>query len=808
MSLLFDTLRFGARMLRKAPGSSVTVVLALSLGIGLSSLMFSLIRGALLPTLPFENGDRIVRIQRRGDTPVTAQDFELWSTRQRSFDGMGAVASAPVTLAIEGQGAETMSGASIDPTLLPLLSVAPALGRSFTTGDAVPGAPAVVLLGHSVWRDRLSADPGALGSTVRVNGREAEVIGIMPEGIGFPFSEEIWMPLRVDPLRDVLGRSSESAGTLAFLVGLLREGVSPRDAAAELTRLRADAAPATGGASEASARVQVIAYTNIFSGSGQRIGIATLMLGTALMVLLVACANVTNVLLARTAVRGREVAIRTAMGASRARIASQFLAEVTLLAGAGAAGGVLIALVGTRVISDLIAGVPGAPFWIDFRVDAPVLGFVLLIAVLAALAAGLLPALHASRGDAHGLMKDGARGASGLHMGRLMRRLVGVEMALSFVLLVGAGLFIRSAANYDRVDFAFDPEEVYQARVRVPDMYVSSDSRMLFLAELRQTLSDLPQVEGVALASDVPGIGSSAVQPVEVEGAAPVELGERPRARSITVTPGYFDFFRSAVSVGRDLEDGDRSGTLPVAVVNAAFERLHFPTGALERRIRFDRGVDGPTEWLTIVGVAPDLMAGGVDGEVEEAVYLPAAQVLPASLMVLARPVTDFASLPTPVREAIAGLDRDVPLFDVRSLRAAIDSANAQYTWLSALFLTAGAIALFLAAIGLYGVMSFWVAQRTREIGVRMALGGQRRQIVRLVLRQGMTHTGLGLAVGVALAIPFARVLGGALFQVSPYDPIVFGSIMGILVGAAWLGCWLPARRATGIDPLEALGGD
>ncbi|MEQ1856281.1 MAG: ADOP family duplicated permease [Longimicrobiales bacterium] len=806
MSQAFDTLRFGARMLRKAPGATLTVLVALSFGIGLPTLMFSLVMGAIVPTLPFPNGDRIVRISRVGDAPVTTADFEYLSTRQRSFDGLGAVSSTQVTLGLEGQGAESLSGALIDPALLNLLSVNPARGRAFTAADASADAPAVVLLGHDVWQDRLAGDPDVLGRIVRVNGRETEVVGVMPEGFGFPFDDQIWLPLRVDPLRYVLARSGEQDGSIAFLVGRLREGVSRTAASEDLSALLAQVDLERGLALSTSSRAQVVAYTNIFSSEGQRFGIAGMMLGVALLVLLVACANVTNVLLARTVARSREVAIRTAMGASRPRIALQFLSEAALLALLGGAGGALLATIGTSLINDGIGSAPGAPFWIDFRVDLPVLVFVALMSGLTAVAAGLIPALQASRTDPHDLMRDGARGSSGFRMGRVMRRFVTVELALSFVLLVGAGLFIRSAANMDRTEFAFDPEQVYEARMQVSETHPTPEARAAFLVEAREALAAIPETQNVALASDVPGIGSAALVTVEVEDAA--AGSESPRARRVAVTPGYFDLFRASMLAGRDFTDADRLGAPPVALVNEPFQRIHFPGGAVGRRVRVTAGTDAPTEWHTVVGVVPGLMVGGIEREVEGAVYVPIGQLVPPGVVVLARPRTEFATLPGPVRQALSRLDPDVPLMFARSLRASIDAANAQFFWVSVLFLTAGGIALFLAALGLYGVMAFWVAQRTREIGVRMALGGERRRVVGLVLRQGMTQTGWGLIAGLALAIPVARAFGSVLFGVAWYDPIVFGSILAILTVAAWLGCWIPARRATRIDPLEALAQD
>jgi predicted permease len=805
MSDALDTLRFGARMLRKWPGSTASVFLALTLGIGLPTLMFSLVIGAIVPALPFENGERFVRISRIGDAPVTAADFEYLSTRQRSFDGIGAVTSTQASIGIEGEGAQALTGSTIDPALLTLLGVSPARGRSFTAEDAQADAPAVVLIGYDVWQEQFAAAPDVLGRTVRVNGREAEVVGVMPEGFGFPFDDQIWQPFRVDVLRDALGRSGEQLGAFAFLVGRLREGVSREEASAELSAILAQADVERGVSLTPASRVQVVGYTNIFSSEGQRFGIGGLMIGVSLLVLLVACANVSNVLLARTVARGREVAIRTAMGASRMRIGRQFLSEVALLAVMGGLGGALFATVGTSVINEVIRTAPGAPFWIDFQVDLTVLAFVALMSGLTALAAGLVPALQASRADPHDLIRDGARGTSGFRMGRVMRRFVAVELALSFVLLVGAGLFIRSAANFGDLDFAFDPDEVYHARVRLVDTHPTAAVRADFVEELVQALDALPETEGVALGSDVPGIGSSAVVDLEIEGAAPD--GERPSVRSIAVTPGYFDLFRAPIVVGRDFERADRLSAPAVVIVNEPFQQRYFPNGAVGRRIRLDAG-DTASVWRTVVGVAPDLMAGGVERETEEAAYVPFTQTVPEGGWIVARATTEFSAVPQPVRETLAGLDGDVPLSFVRSLRSAIDAANAQYFWISVLFMVAGGIALFLAGLGLYGVMAFWVAQRTREIGVRMALGGERRRVVGLVLRQGMAQTGWGLAVGLVLAVPVARAFGSVLFDVAWYDPMVFGSILAILITAAALGCWLPARRATSIDPMEALAED
>ena len=803
MNRFVNDVRYGLRMLRKTPSATAMVLIALSLGIGLSALMFSLITGAVLATLPVEKGDQVVMLGRTDPLAQTADDYTAWAARQRSFDHLGAVSPSTVTLAVEGSGTTPVSAASITPSVLPLVSTVPTIGRPFTEQDAAPGAPAVILVSQDLWRDRLGADPNAVGRVVRVNGRPAEIIGVMPRGFRFPWSQDVWVPLDMDPIRGGAAFAVRTEGRL--VVGRLRDGVSAQDAARELTGLTRELDTEQRGTTGPGSIVGVRSYTDLFGGEGQSAMLAALLLGVALLVLLVACSNVANVLLARAIARRREIVIRLAVGASRLRITAQLLAETSLLAVGGAVGGIAIALVGTRQVEAITP--PGMPYWIAYRVDWPVVWFIAIVAVLTTVMAGLMPAIQASRANTHELLKSDARGSSSFHLGRIMRRLVGVEIALSFVLLVLAGLFIRSGANVAGTDFAFDPEDVYSADISLPGMgYEDAASRARFADRLHETLGSLPPVAAVALSTGIPGVGSSGVVRIAAEGVTAVDSDGKGgwEARSIVVTPGYFALFRASVVAGRNFESRDRAGAVPIAIVNERFAKRYFPSGAVDRRIR-TVGAKGDSVWMTIVGVTTELMEGGLDGEVPEAIYLPLAQHPQTALTILARPRGGFASLPAPIRETLTALDRDVALSGVLPLDEVIASANSQYTWLSILFFVSGAIALFLAALGLYGVMAFWVIQRTREIGVRMAVGGQRRDIVRLVLRQGMTQMSIGLGAGVLLALSAAGLLDFALYGVAPYDPIVFGSVLVVLILAAWLGCWLPARRATRIDPLKAL---
>jgi predicted permease len=649
-----------------------------------------------------------------------------------------------------------------------------------------------------MWRTRLNGDPDVLGRTLRLNGEPAEIIGVMPEGFGFPLNHQLWTPLHLDALRP-----DHNPGSLSVF-GVRREGVPIRVAAAELNDLDTQR-PRTA---EEAFRVPVVVqgYTDLINPPGRSQLLAGIMLGVAFMVLLVACANATNVLLAQAAVRSREVAVRAALGASRARIATQFWIEVSMLALLGAAGGVILAAAGVKVVRNAVPA-SLAPFWFDIRIDVRVLAFVAAGAVVAAMLAGVTPAVHASRGNAHDLLKDATRGTSSRRLGPLMGRLVRVEMAVSFVLLVAAGLFVRSALNVRRIDLPFNPEGVYTSWVRLPDTrYPSPPDRAALIERLVDALTAIPGASSATVATAMPGFGG-ALRPVAIESVHDPTDPDLPEARYVAATTDYFATFGSSVLTGRTFDSRDDKDGLPVAVVNRAFARRYLPDGAVGRRVAFPTDARG-AEWLTIVGVVPDLLAGGLDRELEEAVYRPVAQDPPASFQLAVRSGTAATAMAASIREAAAGIDPDVALFTMSTMEAAIRSANTVYAWFSALFLLGGGLALFLAAIGLYGVMAFHVTQRSREIGVRMALGGGRGTIVRFVLRQGMAQIAMGLVAGILLAVPVAWMLRPGLLDVRPLDPLVFGSVLVVLLMAGWLGCMMPALRATRVDPQVALAAE
>lgn len=790
--------RLAVRRLVRAPGATLTVLTAMSAGIGMSALMFSLIDGALLPVLPFPAGDRIVRVERVEHARVSTEAFDWWVSQQRSFEALGAWTGRMVNVAIEAERTEPVEIAALTVNAWPLLSVRPELGRLFTEADARPGAPAVVLIGREFWQARLNGDPAVLGRTLRLNGEPAEIIGVMPAGLGFPMNHQLWTPLRLDALRPEWNPASLS------VFGVLRAGVPIRVASEELNDL--DLQRSRTAAEPFRVPLVVKPYTDIVNPPGRSQLLAGLMLGVAFLVLLVACANATSVLLAQSAVRSREVAIRAALGASRARMAWPFWMEVSLLALLGAAGGIAFAAVAVTLVRNAIPS-SLSPFWFDLRIDARVLAFVAAGTALAAILAGMAPAVHASRANAHDLLKDAARSTSSRRVGPLLGRLVRVEIAVSFALLIAAGLFIRSAVNVRRVDLPFDANGLYLAQVRLPDgPYDGVSARAALIGRIEDELRSIAGASAVTVATAMPGFGGGQ-RPVAVEGADdPAGAGLR-YTRHFAVTPDYFAAFGASALEGRMFDGSDDAETLPVALVNQTFARAHLPDGAVGRRIAFPTQTRGH-EWLTIVGVVPDLLAGGLDRELEEAVYRPIAQDPPGSFQLAIRSSTAGPAVAASIRQAIARVDPDIVLFDISTMTAAIRSANTVYAWFSVLFLLAGGLALFLSAIGLYGIMAFHVARRTREIGVRMALGGGRATIVRFVLRQGMRQIATGLVAGVVLSIPVATLLRTGLLDVQPWDPLVFGGVLGVLLLAGLLGCTVPALRATRVDPQAALAAE
>ncbi len=806
MTLLQD-LRHGARLMLRRPGLAAVSILTLSVGIGLTAFMFSLVKGALLTGLPFEDADRVVAVTRvdlvQGweNMSVPLHDLEAWREQQQAFEAMGSYTTG--TFNVSGpEGADRHDGGWVSANLFDLLKVQPVVGRNFREGEDAPGAPAVVILGWRIWQDRFGGDPGVLGRTLRINGEEAVIVGVMDEGFAFPVSQGLWLPERRHASQYAPGAPGVPQ---VSVVARLRPGVSLDQANVQIAGISArlrEAHPETheniGGA--------VVTISEQFIGSEAR-RLLWVMLGGVIGVLLIACANVANLLLSQAALRAKEVGVRTALGASRGRILAQFLTEPLVLGATGAALGLGLAHLGIGAFERAIASTE-PPFWFDFGIDGQVLIFVMGVTLVATLLSGVMPAIRASNANVNEVLKDDSRGASSFRAGRLTRAIVIGEIALSVVLLAGAGLMIRSVVNLGNNSYGFATEEVLTARLGLPEAdrrYEDPAERVRFFESVEARLSAEPGVRAAALTSALPGLWASQVR-IEVEGRSYDRPSDRPLGRSAVITPGFFETFGTAVVEGRAFGTEDRADALPVAIVNRSFAERHFPDGnAIGSRIRAG-GEEGGQPWRTIIGVAPDLHMAGVENAEPAGFYVPLAQDAGVRFMSMAARGTGAPGQLAPsFRAAVAAVNADIPLYWVRTLDDFIAAENWFYGVFGTLFTIMGLVALLLAAIGLYGVMSFSVSRRTREMGVRMALGAEPGDVVLLVMKQGAGQLAIGLAVGLVGALAVSGLLAGFLFGVSPRDPVTFGAIVVVLGLTGLLASWVPARRATRVDPVEAL---
>jgi len=799
-------IRLALRMLGKNLGLTTLAVLAFTLGLGLVTIMFSIVHGALRK-LPFEEADRLLHLERNQlsrnieSMEVTLHDFLDWREQQTSFEGLAAFTMTTVNLAGDGEKPERYFGAAMTANSFGLLGgTAPVLGRDFRAGEDQPGAEPVVILGHHVWQGRFGKDSAILGKTVRLNGEPTTVIGVMPEGFKFPFNQDVWTNLILDPTGVERGE-----GTTLEVYGRLRDGVSRQQAAAEMSAIAQGLAEHFPDTNEGVGAV-VKPYTEEFVGR-EAIALLSTMLAAVFGVLLIACANVAHLLLARTATRGKEVAIRSALGASRLAVMRPLLTEALVLAALGALGGLIVAAVGIELFNAAIVGT-NPPYWLDIRIDTGVLLFVLGMTLAATLASGLLPALRASGEGMNEVLKDESRGSSGLRMGRLSKGLVIGEIALSCGLLVAAGLMIKTVVNLRNADFGIAMDDVFTARITLSEReYPDAAARQRLYAELGEQLGNLPGVRAAALASFLP-VGGSPQGRFAIEG----EDYDSPQAQPIThyayISPRFFETCGAPILAGRDFNPLDREGELPVALVNRPFVDRYFSgKDPLGRRLRLG-GPDTEEPWVTIVGIVPDLAIAGHRAEDPSGIYFPLAQSRRPGVALLARTAGPPMALTQTVTDAVAALDPNLPLYNVRTMREVVRQNTWFYGVFGSLFMAFGIAALFLAGAGLYGVMAFSVSRRTHEVGIRMALGAQASQVLGMILRQGGWQIGAGIGLGLGLAALLARAMKIVLFQVEPWDPWTFLAIVGVLAATGFVACLVPARRASRLSPLMALRQD
>jgi len=809
MAQLLTDVRSGLRMLVKYPTLSIVAILTLGLGIGLSTTVYCVVNGGLFKGLPFPDADRIVAVvntrpaQNQPQQPISVQDFVIWQERQTSFEKFGAYFFAPMNLSSEEGRPERYSGGLLTVAAFEVLGVPPILGRGFREGDDRPGAEPVVLLGHDLWRDRYASSPDIVGKSIRASGIQRTVIGVMPEKFGFPIRETLWAPLVIDSNAQPRGQ-----GPNYQVIARLKPGVSVEQA-------RVQAATIAGQLendfpeSNRGVGADVIPYARTILGP-EIYALLYTMLGAGVGVLLIACVNVSNLLVARASLRRREVAVRMALGAGGRRVVRQHLTEVLVLATAGGVIGVVLSIFGMRWFVQALSVSP-PPFWITFELDYRVMMFVIGIIVLASLVAGTLPAMHAARVSAASALKDDSRSSTSAKLGRFSSGLVIAELAVSCGLLIAAGLMIKSVVQLKNVPMPFAIEHILTARVDLPKThYPDIPASIRFFEQLLPKLEAVPGVEAATLSDGLPAAGNGSI-PVQIEGKAYPQASDYPLAREGIVTAGYFDTFQTKVLSGREFTPLDTATSQPVAVVNQSFARTHFPNvdpvGHQMKRIR----PNSKEPWLTIVGVVPDLIMEGIGNNNASPVgyYIPIPQSDVANgVRIAIRTRGDAATLTPLVRSAVASLDSDLAIYEVSTLRRVIDRQTLFYTVFGTFFMSFGICALFLAAAGLYGVMSFAVTQRTREMGVRSALGAQGVQLILLVMRQSFVQLAIGLALGLALALLASGALQPVLYHVNPRDAAVFAGVVITLALASLVATFLPARRVTKIDPVLALASE
>jgi putative ABC transport system permease protein len=796
MERYWSDARMSLRIFRRSPALALSAVIALAMGIGFTTTMFSIVRGGTRP-LPVENPDQIVALTRtssRGnDVDPSSFDYLAWSRVQRSYTGLGAFEERSMNLGGDDARPERRNGAFVTASTFSLLGVQPLRGRALVADDSRPGAPPVVVLGHDLWQARFAGDPNIIGRVVRIDGTPRAVVGIMPPRFGFPVRSSMWLPLVME---GAPAPTTQSAGMRVF--GRLKDDVTLGRARAELSTIAAGVArehPATH--KDLSARVLPFADLEMDPNTN---AILYLMLGIVSFVLLIACANVANLLLARAASRTRELAVRTALGASRARIVTLHVAESAALAVVGGLLGIAVANTAMRLFAAATADILDA-YWIDFRVDWAVLTFATIAVAVAGIAAGLLPGLRASATNVVEVLKDASGGSTGLRVGRMARALVLAEVALATGFLIMTMTFTKTALALRAIDFPFDARRIFVAQLGLMQSAISSvDGRERLARDLTTRLDATPGVAASALVSVAPGRGAGNWSFALDTPPSTATALRQPTTGFVMITPGFFEVVGARVVRGRGIEWSDKPGSPVAAVVNTSWVQRFSP----------DREPIGRKIWLgermlEVVGVVPDLQMQDPGDRRGDGIYVSMLQSRPYAIRVLARTRGDPLALTAVVRDAAESIDPDLPLFEVSSLYDAIYSDKKVLDAFGALFFAAGVGALLLTMVGLYGIVSFAVASRTREIGVRVALGASRGNIARLVIGQGSKLIAIGVAAGLVIAVGLSHALAAATEFFQPAGALTYVAIAVALVATAAAALVRPVRRALALAPVEAL---
>jgi putative ABC transport system permease protein len=809
---LWQDIKFAFRTLGRNPGFTAVAILTLSLGLGANASVFTLANAVLYKNLPFANSERILYIsslnRANGESDdISYPDFLDYRSQSKSFDGIAAFTGLNADVSDKSGNPQRYRGNRISAQTFSVIGQKPFVGRDFLSDDERIGAAPVAIISFGLWENRYARNLAIIGESVRVNEIPTTIVGVMPRGFMFPAESDVWLPLI--PKDDFQKREVRTV----TLAGRLADSAKISSARAEMETIARRLATAYP-ASNKDFSVQIQSFNDFANGGPIKV-VFLAMLGAVGFVLLIACANVANLLLARAVGRSREISIRSALGASRWRIVRQLLVESVILSVAAGVLGWLASIWGIRTFDAAV--IPnGKPAFIAFSVDYRVILYIAAITLGTGILFGMAPALRLSKLDINATLKDGGHGASSGGRGKILSAILVVsEMALAVVLLVGAGLMIRSFLKMYNAPVGVQSDNVLSMRMLLRDTkYPAPSDQITFFQRLHERLAIVPGVETIAFTSNMPA-GGSLRFPYELEGKPPVDERKRPQTDALVVSPGYFDVMRVRPLFGRTFTEADGVSGFPVIIVNKSFADTFWPNeDCLGKRLRLVTAPvaakagtpPSPQTWLTVVGEIPDIIQNDLGkGQRDPIVYLPYRQQPLRGMNVVARTGVPPAPLGDAFRREVKFLDQDLPVFNLRSLDDFLAQRNWPWRVFGTMFAIFAAIALLLASVGLYAVIAHSVSQRTQEIGIRMSLGASGAKVLSLIFMQGMRQLMAGLFLGLAAAFGVTRVLRTLLVGVSPTDPVTFVTVALVLSFAGVLGCMLPARRAIRVDPIVAL---
>jgi putative ABC transport system permease protein len=807
---MLQDVRFAVRMLAKNRWFTVVAVVALGLGIGLNATVFTFVNAVLIRGLPFHDPEQIFHMNGRntatnGGSGISRLDFEDLRAHTRTFSELASYRFGNFTITEGGRPPERVNGIFVSANTFSMLGQAAQLGRAFTPGEDAAGAAPVVIIGYGVWTSRYGSDPSIVGRVIKVNDVACTVIGVMPERMRFPNNADLWRPL-VPEGDELTKRDTRNLNVF----GRTKPGVTRQAAVAEITGIARQLEQQYPDTNK-NITVEVMTFNERFNGGPIRAVFLSL-LGAVGFVLLIACANVANLLLARSTSRTREVAVRVALGASRTRVIRQLLVESVLLAFLGGLFGLGLAHFSVRLFDAAVADV-GKPYWIAFTFDPTVFAYFAAICLTTGIVFGLAPALQVSKTNVNDVLKEGGRGSAGaVRSRRLVSAMVVAELTLTLVLLVGAGLMIRSFLKLYSLNLGIETTNMLVMRTTLPNQkYPQPEQRRIFYDALMARLQAIPGMQGAAIATAIP-FGGSEGRALEIEGRPVARAEDAPRTSIVSISPSYFDVVGVAMQRGRGFREGDGAAGSETAVVNERFVTRFFSgEDVIGRRIRLVPGGRNPKPgpWLTIVGVSPTIRQGNPQSlEPDAVVYQPYRMEVPGFMNILTRSQVPSASLTPLVREAVQAADPDQPVFQVQTMDEFLAQGRWPYRVFGTMFTIFAFIALVLSAVGIYAVTAYSVTQRTPEIGVRMALGARPAQVSWLILRRGLVQLAIGLTLGIILAWFASSALQSLVVQIPTRDPVTFTAIATVLTVVTLAACVIPARRATRLDPVTALRHD